>query len=102
MREKLSGIFMPSHMDILNESPDHGLPREAEKHFRVVLVSETFRDQNRIERHRLVHEVLSEELKAQIHALSVHAYTPEEWRARKESAPESPECLGGGKKEGRW
>lgn len=99
VREKLSSLLSPSHLEIINESPQHGLPPEAEKHFKVVAVSEFFEGMSRIERHRRVHEILASELKAQIHALSVQAYTPAEWKARGEQTHASPACLGGGKRE---
>ena len=99
LREKLGSLLSPSVLEIENESPMHGLPRDAEKHFRVVAVSEMFKDRSRIERHRLVHEILAEELKSQVHALSVQAFTPEEWRAKNGETFASPPCLGGGKNE---
>ena len=97
IREKLGTILAPSVLEIANESPMHGLPRDAEKHFKVVAVSEIFRGQSRIERHRLVNTILADELAGQVHALSVQAFTPEEWREREGKTHDSPECLGGGK-----
>lgn len=99
IREKLNSILSPSVLDITNESNMHGLPREAEKHFRVVAVSETFSGQSRVERHRLVTSVLADEMAGQVHALSLQAFTPQEWRERSGKTFESPECLGGGKRE---
>lgn len=99
IREKLNSILSPSVLDITNESPMHGLPKEAEKHFKIVAVSEAFRGQSRIERHRTVNLVLNEELAQQVHALSIQAFTPEEWRERDGKVHASPECLGGGKHE---
>ena len=46
-------------------------------------------------RHREIYELLSEEMK-RIHALSLYAYTPEEW-GEKKHMPESPMCRGGKK-----
>lgn len=100
LREKLMNRLQPVHMELLNESPMHGLPASAEKHFRVVAVSEAFSGLSRVERHRLVMDTCAAELKAHVHALSVQAYTPEEWRAKGGQTFDSPECLGGGKREG--
>lgn len=99
IREKLNSILSPSVLEIHNESPMHGLPAEAEKHFKVVAVSETFRGQSRVERHRLINTVLAEELAGGVHALSLQTFTPEEWREREGKTHDSPECLGGGKRE---
>jgi BolA protein len=46
----------------------------------VHIVSEAFRDKSRIERHRMVNEALSAELKGGVHALAVHASAPEDKR----------------------
>ena len=99
LREKLSSLLMPPHLELVNESPMHGLKPEAEKHFRLVVVSELFEGLSRIERHRRVHEILAEELRTHVHAPSVQAFTPKEWRERAGATHASPECLGGGKRE---
>lgn len=99
IQERLSTILAPSHLEIENESPNHGLSADAEKHFRVVIVSEFFDGQSRVDRHRRVHEILAQELKIHVHALSVQAWTPQEWRARGGQTFKSPQCLGGGKRE---
>lgn len=97
VREKLSSLLAPNHLELVNESPNHGLPPEAEKHFRVVVVSESFEGASRIERHQQVHTILAAELKTEIHALSVQAFTPMEWRARQGQTHVSPECAHGKK-----
>lgn len=99
LRLKLSQHLQPVHLELLNESPQHGLLASAEKHFRVVVVSENFASLSRVERHRLVHEIVAQELREHVHALSVQAFTPEEWQKRGGETFSSPECLGGGKKE---
>lgn len=100
LREKLIAGLAPANLELLNESPAHGLPASAEKHFRVVAVSEKFVGLSRVERHRLVHLLLVEELRTHVHALSVQAFTSEEWKARGSATFASPACLGGGKREG--
>ncbi len=99
MREKLSSILMPSVLELECESHRHGLPKEAEKHFRLVAVSEMFGGQSRLERQRLVNGVLADELASHVHALTMQLFTPAEWRERKGATFSSPPCLGGGKHE---
>lgn len=99
IREKLSNILAPSVLEIHNESPLHGLQASAERHFRVVAVSELFRDRARVERHRMVTTILAEELAQGVHALSIQTFTPEEWREREGKTHASPACLGGGKRQ---
>ncbi len=48
-------------------------------HYEVVIVSDAFEGLMRIKRHRLVYEVLEEELKGPIHALTLQLYTPLQW-----------------------
>ena len=92
--ERLKSSFDPVFLTVENESHMHNVPPGSESHFRVVIVTEAFVSQRLIKRHKAVNEFLAGEL-AVIHALALHTYTPEEWRARKEDAPSSPHCLGG-------
>jgi BolA protein len=87
------------HLEVVNESSAHNVPPGSESHFKVVLVSGDFAGMSLLARHRRVHQLLAEELK-RIHALSVHAYTADEWRERTGGAPMSPPCLGGQQRRG--
>lgn len=42
VREKLTARFKPSHLEILNESYKHNVPKGSESHFKVVIVSSEF------------------------------------------------------------
>ena len=94
---KLVESFDLKHLEVVNESNQHNVPPGSESHFKVVLVSDDFSEQRRIARHRSVNSLLAEELAGPVHALSIHAFTLEEWRERHGSAPLSPPCLGGSK-----
>ena len=72
----------------------HNVPRGSETHFKVVIVSEQFRDTKLIARHRMVNESLSEELQTGVHALSILAKTPEQW-TQGQTVEKSPACRGG-------
>ncbi len=77
--------FAPEHLEVEDESHLHrGHPgaREGGGHFRVTLVSSRFEGAKRITRHRMVYDVLQDDLGSEIHALAIHAFTPGEWRAR--------------------
>ena len=99
MYDKLMAQFKPLHMELVCESHMHGLPESAEKHFRLVLVSSQMENLSRIERHRVVNQLLAHELKTHVHALSIQAFTPDEWDRKQGSTFASPACLGGGKHE---
>lgn len=86
-------------MGVENESHHHNVPPNSETHFKVLLVSEKFSGLGRVARQRLVNEVLSEEFKTGLHALTQMTLTPEEYEEKKGSLQfVSPECLGGSKK----
>src|SRR5262245_17509994 len=80
--EKLSAGLQPLRLDVINESELHAghrnSPGTGESHFRVLVVSESMRGKSRVERHRLVNDLLSHELKNGVHALAIKAYAPGE------------------------
>lgn len=98
IRKKLETELLPLHLELVNESHMHSVPKGSETHFRLMVVSERFAGLTRVARGRLVHEILAEELKTGVHALSHRTLTPEEWQAAGgQVAMQSPECLGGSK-----
>jgi BolA family transcriptional regulator, general stress-responsive regulator len=101
IERKLAERFAPAHLEVVNESGNHNVPRGAETHFKVVLVAAAFEGLRLIARHRLVNETLSEQLAGGVHALAIHTYTEAEWRARFGAAPLSPPCHGGSAAEAR-
>ncbi|XP_033115586.1 DNA-binding transcriptional regulator BolA-like [Anneissia japonica] len=91
---KLTNHFQPSVLDVFNESYMHNVPHGSETHFKVVIVSQKFHDEKLVQRHRLVNETLRDELNAGVHALSIQAFTPEQWD-NEGFVSDSPKCLGG-------
>ncbi|HIO91534.1 MAG TPA: BolA family transcriptional regulator [Leucothrix mucor] len=94
---KLNAALSPEVLDIINESHMHNVPDGSESHFKVVAVSKDFEGKMLIARHRMINEVLSEELAGGIHALSLHTMTPDEYFEKAGRVADSPECLGGSK-----
>lgn len=94
---KLAENIHAMHLQVINESSNHNVPPGSESHFKVVLVSPDFSGKNLLARHRMVNEVLADELQGKIHALALHTYTEEEWKEKNGDAPMSPPCLGGSK-----
>ncbi len=82
---KLRQAFAPAALEVVNDSHRHaghaGAPGTGDSHFSIKVVSDSFAGKSRVERHRMVNEVLADELKGRIHALAIRALTPEE-RAR--------------------
>lgn len=49
------------------------------QHFEAVIVSPAFSGKSRVQRHQLVYAALGDRMRAEIHALSMQTYAPEEW-----------------------
>lgn len=98
IERKLADGLDLAHLEVVKESGNHNVPPGSETHFKVVAVADQFAGQRLLARHRRIHELLAAELAGAVHALSIHAYTGEEWRRRFGVAPLSPPCLGGGKR----
>ena len=79
---KLTAAFAPAALDVIDESDNHrghgGWREGGETHFRVKVVSEAFRGRSRVDRHRMVNQVLDAELKGRVHALAIEARAPGE------------------------
>ncbi len=94
---RIREALAPVHLSVVNESHKHRVPPGSEKHFRVIVVSDSFAGKPRLARHQAVNRLLADALQGPLHALSLVALTPEEWVARGGEIGESPPCLGGGK-----
>jgi len=77
IRVKLEAAFQPSVLHILDESQlhagHHGHDGRGESHFAVSISSAAFVGKSRVERQRMVYEVLADELAGSVHALRLSA-----------------------------
>lgn len=48
-------------------------------HFEAVIVSPAFIGKSMLQQHQLVYAALGDRMRAEIHALSMKTYTPEQW-----------------------
>jgi BolA protein len=78
----LNEAFAPESLDVIDESHLHaghaGHRPGGETHFRVYIVSPAFEGKSRIDRHRMINQVLADELAAGVHALALKAQAPGE------------------------
>ncbi|GJQ74716.1 hypothetical protein Trydic_g21567 [Trypoxylus dichotomus] len=95
IRDKLTKSLNPNHINVINESYMHNVPEGSETHFKVLVVSEKFKDLPLIKRHRLINDILKDELQSGVHALSIMAKTPEQWEISDKIVESSPNCRGG-------
>jgi BolA protein len=80
---RLAGELEAAHVEVVDESHLHAGHAGAAGgggHFRALVVSGRFEGLSRLARQRLVYAVLAEEMEREIHALSIRALTPSEWR----------------------
>ena len=79
----LTDRFAAQHLDIKDESERHsthtGARQKGGGHYQMTIVSLQFEGKDLLERHKMIYAALASELKGEIHALGVKAYTPQEW-----------------------
>jgi BolA family transcriptional regulator, general stress-responsive regulator len=82
IRTTLTQALAPERLEVVDESASHaghaGAVPGKTTHVRVRIVSPAFAGKSRIERHRLVNELLAAEIAAGLHALAIEARAPGE------------------------
>jgi len=72
---KLTSKFAPAFLDVIDESMLHhghaGWREGGETHFRVRIATRHFDGMSRVAQHRAINEALDEDLRGQVHALSI-------------------------------
>lgn len=91
IESKVQSTLQPTHWELVNESHLHSAGRE-ESHFRLLIVAEPFTGLSRVQRQQKVYQLLAEELKTGVHALSLRLLTPQEWDAGQAEGFKSPSC----------
>jgi len=78
LRERLEA----AHVEVIDEShlhAGHAGAASGAGHFRTLVVSERFAGLGPVQAQRLVYDALSDEMGAEIHALSIRTLTPDRW-----------------------
>jgi BolA family transcriptional regulator, general stress-responsive regulator len=82
MRVKLMTALDPERLEIEDQSHRHaghvGWREGGETHFSIKVASARFAGKRRLERHRMVYALLSEEIAGGVHALAIEALAPGE------------------------
>ena len=80
--QALEAQLQPSALTVTDESEQHrghgGWREGGETHFRLYIVSDAFSGKSRVERHRLVNEVLKGAFDRGLHALAIQVKAPGE------------------------
>lgn len=99
LSDKLQSELAPALLELENESHKHSVPPGSETHFKATIVASEFDGVPRVRRHQRVYGLLTEWLQGPVHALALHLYTPDEWARKEAPVPDSPDCMGGSKKD---
>tara|TARA_E500000178_G_C16622123_1_gene573824 strand:+ start:13 stop:318 length:306 start_codon:yes stop_codon:yes gene_type:complete len=86
INDKLS----PSVLNLINESFMHNVPPGSESHFKLIVVSDVFKDLTKVKRHQLIYSTLNK-IMDEIHALSIYAFDENEYNANP-IVIDSPNC----------
>lgn len=83
MRQKLQSSLEASALDIEDVSYQHAghaavKDNANETHFNIKVISPKFEGQSLVKRHRMVYDLLTDELNSGLHAISIVAKTPKE------------------------
>ena len=84
MKTKIEEAFSPDRLEVINESHLHAghqggaMDGTGETHFRVRVVASAFDGMSRVNRHRAINDLLSDELSGGVHALALEPAAPGE------------------------
>ena len=76
----LQEAFQPSHLLVKDQShlhAGHAGAKDGRGHFDVTIVSDVFKGKRPLARHRLIYDALGTLMETDIHALRIHASTPD-------------------------
>ena len=82
IHSKLTQSLAPTRLIIVDDSARHighgGHHTDGESHFQITVVSATFEGKPMLARHRMVYQLLAEEMASRVHALCLRTLTPTE------------------------
>jgi len=83
IEQKLRDVLDPVELDVIDQSAAHAGHAGASGggHFRVLVVSDAFEGMTAVQRQRRIYEILAEDMKSAIHALSMSCLSRSEYEA---------------------
>tara|TARA_B100001093_G_scaffold406166_1_gene394524 strand:+ start:596 stop:841 length:246 start_codon:yes stop_codon:yes gene_type:complete len=76
--------FEPYFLSVIDVSEQHrghrNFKENVESHFEIIIVSEKFNNKNKIDRHRMVNQILKEEFLSDLHSVVIKTYTIDEYK----------------------
>ena len=89
-KNNLSNNILCNHLEIIDESPNHGGYSGTVSHVKIIVVSDDFEGLSLIKRHQLVYKALDNLVK-EIHAISIVSKTVSQW-TESSNYISSPDC----------
>ena len=83
--------YNPLYIELVNESFMHNVPKDSESHFKLIVVSDIFKNMTLVQRHKHIYLSLKTTMN-NIHALSINAFDTEEFRLNPDIS-RSPDCI---------
>lgn len=75
IQERLTEVFHPEKLTVLDESRHHvghvGAAKERKGHFAVSIAAEAFKNKNPVRCHQMIYEALGDLMRTDIHALRI-------------------------------
>ena len=87
----LNSKLNPSILKVVNESHMHNVPEGSESHFKLIIVSESFKKIPTLKRHKIIYKEL-DNLMDLIHAVSIHPFDEDEYR-KNPLTIDTPDCV---------
>ena len=84
IEQKLRDALDPVELDVIDQSAAHAGHAGAASgggHYRVIVVSDAFEGMSQVQRHRRIYEILADEMRSAIHALSMSCNSRSEYEA---------------------
>jgi BolA protein len=81
IRAQLESAFIAAHVSVIDDSArhvGHAGSRDGAGHFKVRIESQAFSGRSRLQRHRMIYDVLADMMPGDIHALSIEAISPDD------------------------
>ncbi len=81
IEQQLRTALEAQAVEVVDESAlhaGHAGARGGGGHYAVTIVSPQFSGKGPVERHRMIYAALGDAMRSQIHALGIHAFSPEE------------------------
>ena len=78
IQDALQEALAPAHIEVVDESHMHNVPKGAESHFNVFVVAEAFAGKRAVARHQAVYRALAAQMAGSVHALALKTLTPAE------------------------